>query len=285
MIDPSVDVWDLATFDAELVAFLEGNARLIRNYMARDLEIFRTYELATGPVRASTRPRNAFAADFVIPKEALAFEMQTRTIRAWHYTRLTDSEAAALKSSGVVISTLDSLRARLAARVAAGEFDQTVADEVFAASPLQCDQFGGRSNKFWMTSHPTAIDDAGVEPLMARWGGEVASFWLTDAAHLAILAGVGRRSIVELAVPMALTRHALSAGEAIVGTFGRSLGCIPSKHAFDLYVTSALPASAVLAIHAEPDPTFTSMGLTFPPGFVDVDIEHWKERKRSLDPT
>ena len=136
-----------------------------------------------------------------------------------------------------------------------------------------------------MTSHPTAIDDAGVEPLMARWGGEVASFWLTDAAHLAILAGVGRRSIVELAVPMALTRHALSAGEAIVGTFGRSLGCIPSKHAFDLYVTSALPASAVLAIHAEPDPTFTSMGLTFPPGFVDVDIEHWKERKRSLDPT
>ena len=199
MNDRPIDVWDLATFDAELVAVLEANAHLIRNYMARDPEIFRTYELATGHERALTRPSNAFATDFAALKEALALEMQARTIRAWHYTRLTDSEAAALKSSGVVISTPDSLRTRLSTRVAAGDFDQTVADQLFMASPFHSDQLGARSNKFWMTSHPIAIDDSGVEPLMARWGGEVASFWLKDAGLLTTLTGVGRRCIVELA--------------------------------------------------------------------------------------
>jgi hypothetical protein len=48
MNNPPIDVWDLATFDAELVAVLEANADLIRNYMARDVEIFLTYERATG---------------------------------------------------------------------------------------------------------------------------------------------------------------------------------------------------------------------------------------------
>lgn len=277
MNDPPIDVWDLATFDAQLVAILDANADLIWNYMVRDHEIFQTHELASGPDRALMRPSNAYAARIVSLKEALAFEMRSRTMRAWHYTRLTDGEAFAMKSSGVDISTLGSLQARLSARVAAGDFNQTVADELFAASPFHSDQLGGRSNKFWMTSHPVVIDDSGVEPLMARWGGEVASFWLKDAGYLATLASVGRRSIVELAVSLAQTHHAHSAGEAVIATFGRCLGCIPSKQAFDLYVTSHLPGSAVLAIHTEPDPTFAAIGVTFPPGFVDVDIGRWKE--------
>jgi hypothetical protein len=83
-----------------------------------------------------TRPSNAYAASFVALKDSLGVEMQARTIRAWHYTRLTHSEAEALKSTGVEMSTVDSLKARLAARVAAGEFSQTVADDLFAASPF-----------------------------------------------------------------------------------------------------------------------------------------------------
>jgi hypothetical protein len=143
--------------------------------------------------------------------------------------------------------------------------------------PFHSDQLEGRKGKFWMTSHPTAIDDTGVVPLMARWGGEVASFWLKDPDHLGTLAGIGRRSIIELAVPLSQTRHAHSAGEAVIATFGRSRGSIPSKHAFDLYVTSPLPGSAVLAIHTEPGPSFAGMGAAFPAGFVDVDIGRWKE--------
>ena len=277
MNNPPIDVWDLATFDAELVAILEENADLIRNYMDRDVEIFLTFERATGPDRPLMRPSNVYATDFMALKDALGVEMESRTIRAWHYTRLTEGEAEALKATGVEMSTLDSLRARLATRVAANDFSQALADDLFAASPFHSDQLGGRKDKFWMTSHPVAVDDSGVDPLMAHWGGEVASFWMKNVNHLAILAGIGRRSIVELAVPLAKTCHAQSASEAVIATYGRSLGCIPSKHAFDLYAKSPLPRAAVLAIHAEPNHTFATMGVTFPNGFVDVDIGRWKE--------
>lgn len=46
----------------------------------------------------------------------------------------------------------------LAARAAAGDFSQAVADDLFAASPFQRDQLGGRKDMFWMTSHPVAAD-------------------------------------------------------------------------------------------------------------------------------
>lgn len=277
MNDHPIDVWDCSTFDPELSVLLDANTSLIQKYMERDHEIFLTHDLATGNDRALNRPNNTFAANLVALKEALALELQSRKIRAWHYTRLTDSEAETLKSSGVVISTLCSLQARLTARVEAGDLGQDVAEQVFAASPFHSDQLGARSNKFWMTSHPIAVDDTGVEPLMARWGGEVASFGVKDKDYLTILAGIGRRSIVELAVPIALTCHAYSASEAVIATFGRGLGCIPSKMAFDLYVTAPLPGSAVLDIHADPDPRFSAMGVAYPPGFVDIDIGRWKE--------
>lgn len=277
MNDKPIDVWDLETFDPDLIAVLAAEADTVRSYMVRDHEIFLAHDLGRGPERAILRPENAHAGAFMALKERLGAEMKTRTIRAWHYTRLTDEEADALRKTGVEISTVESLRARLAARVAAGDFSQAVADALFAASPFHSDQLEGRTGKFWMTSHPVVIDDTGVEPLMARWGGEVASFWLQDAGHLETLAAIGRRAIVELAVPLELTRHAHSAGEAIIATFGRSLGCVPSKHAFDVYVTAPLPGTAVLAIHSDADPTFSDVAVTYPAGFVDVDIGRWKE--------
>jgi hypothetical protein len=112
---------------------------------------------------------------------------------------------------------------------------------------------------------------------MAHWGGEVASFYLKHPGHLVTLAGIGRRCVVELAVPLALTRHAHWAGEAVIATFGRSLGCIPAKYQFDLYVSSPLPGSAVLAVHTDADPTFGAMAVTYPPGFIDVSIGRWNE--------
>src|SRR5258706_4310853 len=249
MNDQLIDVWDLDTFDPELIAILAAEADTIRSYMIRDHEIFLAHDLGRGPGRSILRPDNAHAGTFMALKDRLGAEMQARTIRAWHYTRLTDEEADALRTIGVEISTVASLSARLAARVAAGDFSQAVADDLYAASPFHGDQLGGRKDKFWMTSHPVVVDDTGVAPLMARWGGEVASFWLKDPSHCATLAAIGRRCVVELAVPLALTNHAHSAGEGVIATLGRGLGCIPSKQPLDLYVGGALPRAAILALH------------------------------------
>ena len=147
--------------------------------------------------------------------------MQTRTIRAWHYTRLTDQEAQALKRDGIHVSTPETLTARLEALVTTGHLSRRAAEALYEASPFHGDQRKSREGKFWMISHPQAIDDGGVEPLLARWGGEVASFWLKDELLLATVSVMGPPCVIEVAVPLALTSHSYSAAEAVMAAFGR----------------------------------------------------------------
>jgi hypothetical protein len=71
-----------------------------------------------------------------------------------------------------------------------------------------------------MISHPLAIHDSGVEPLMSHWGGEFASMWMRDPGLLAQLATIGSARVIELAIPVAATNHSYSAGNAVVATFG-----------------------------------------------------------------
>ena len=152
-----------------------------------------------------------------------------------------------------------------------------MADQLYAVSPLQNGQVEIRANRFWMVSHPTAVDDGGVTPLLERWGGEVASMWVKDRCLLTSLTMVGKPRVVEIAVPIVQTCHSYSAGEAVIAAFGRSLGCIPDKRAFDLYTTAPLNSDAVLAVHSEGEATFAAMGRAFPPGFIDVNVGRWKE--------
>ena len=126
-----------------------------------------------------------------------------------------------------------------------------------------------RSRKFWMVSHPHAIDDGGVEPLMAHWGGEIASMWTKDPVLLAPLAVTGKPRVVELAVPLVITRHSHSAARAVIATYGRALGCIPSAHRFDLCVTAPLGSDAIIAVHTEGDASFHAMGRSYREGFVN----------------
>ena len=82
---------------------------------------------------------------------------------------------------------------------------------------------------------------------------------------------------IELAVPTELTRCSRVASAAVVAAFGRSLGCAPGKHEFNLHTTEPLKAEAILAAHGEDDASFATMGRGYPHGFVDVDVGHWKE--------
>ena len=56
------------------------------------------------------------------------------------------------------------------ALVAAGELTSAQANALFDAGPFQSKQRESRSGKFWMTLHPIAVDDGGVEPLLGHWG-------------------------------------------------------------------------------------------------------------------
>ena len=56
-VQPIIDVWDVRTFDSDLLAQLEAQADLIRGYFETDHQIFISYELASGPERPILRPK------------------------------------------------------------------------------------------------------------------------------------------------------------------------------------------------------------------------------------
>lgn len=270
-----LDVWDAGTFDPELLVSLAADAELVRNYLSRDREIFLDHD--AGRCRSLLRPENPFAAAYIRHVEEIARLMADRTIRAWHYTRMTDAEVDRLRREGIELSTLESLRARLDVQVAAGALSASAAEALYAASPFNQGQRENRTHRFWMISHPDPIDDSRVERLLGNWGGEVASFWQQDLELLAQVARIGTPRVLEIAVPLAATKHSYSAGQAVVSTFARSEGATPEKHAFDLNAVQPLPAAAVLAVHKQGDPAFAAMAVTYPPGYVDVSLSHWQE--------
>jgi hypothetical protein len=272
-----IDVWDAKTFDEDLASILAEAADLVRNYLTTEDGNFLSHDLGRGPARSILRPENPHTAAFLALKEAIGDQMRSRTIRAWHYTRLTESEVDGLRREGVHLSTPATLRARLDVLVASGQLSTQQADALFAASPFHSDQLQSRSDKFWLVSHPQAIDDGGVKPLMAHWGGEVASMWSKEPALLAPIAVTGKPRVIEVAVPLGGTPNGYEAAGAVLATFGRTLGCIPSAHGFDLWVTTPLGPAAIITVHTEGDAFFPVIGHSYPEGYVNVDNGHWKE--------
>jgi len=230
-----------------------------------------------GPKRSLLRPNNPYAYSFLALTEYVGNEMWSRNIRAWHYTRLTNSELKLLQRDGIHLSTPQALRARLDALVASEELSAQIADSLFDLSPLQRGQLEIRTNRFWMASHPVTIDDGGVEPLMSHWGGEVASMWITEPSLLDPLSAIGKPCVLEVNVPLSLTQHCYPAGEAVVATYARSLGCISDNRGFSLYVSAPLPPSAVERVHSVDDRNFHLLGRGYPERYVDVMVNFWKE--------
>ena len=261
-----IDVWDVRTFDEVLRADLDADADLIRNYL---LTSHRLWEERQASDHTTSLPDNPYAGGIQAVKEHIMRLMGTRTIRAWHYTRLTDAEADFVRKNGVYPSSLDNIRSRFSAQVAAGVFTQDIADRLFADSPYQSDQRGARVGKFWMVSQPAEVEDGGVNLLLQSWGGEAAYFWQRDPELQELLKQIGRPRVLEIAMPLAQSRHAYPAAEAVVATYGRTLGCRNEEHAFDLYSLQPLGPAHILALHSRGDLNFEAMARSYPAGFLN----------------
>lgn len=264
-----IDVWDIETFDAELRSNLDAHSNLIRDYMStnRRQSLEREASDHTGAY-----PENTFASAFMKVEEYIVMPlMEARTIRAWHYTRVTDREVDIIRRDGIYPSSRANFRARLDAEVAAGSFSARIADRLFADSPYQSDQRNSRSGKFWAVSNPHSIDDSGVELLLESWGGEAAYFWQRDEGLQELLKQIGRGRVLEVATPLSYSRHAFYAARAVVATYGRMLGCVPDNGGFELYTSKPLSAQNVIAVHSYGDPSFDTMARGYPASFIERD--------------
>ncbi|TKD51431.1 hypothetical protein [Sphingomonas baiyangensis] len=259
-----IDVWDIASYDRELREDLDVHAEDIRNFMDTSRRHWLEREASDHTMPYSENP---YSGIFMAISDHVGRLMGERTIRAWHYTRMTDAEVAALRRDGVHLSTMDSLRARLAAQVAAGTFDAATAERLLAGSPFHHDILGSRANKFWMVSHPHESDDSGVELLLESWGGEAVYFWQRDPELQALLRTIGRPRVLEFAVPMIKTWSSSAAGAAVIAAYGRSLGCRYDSKMFDLYAHQPLGAECRLAVHSDGDTNFAGLGRTYPASY------------------
>jgi hypothetical protein len=121
-----------------------------------------------------------------------------------------------------------------------------------------------------MTSDPIAINDSRVTLLLGNWGGESVYFWLQDASLIELVRNIGVPRVLEMAVPLDATDRASWAGEAVVATFGRTLGYERAFQGFDLYSTRALGPESVIAVHSQGEPNFARLAQGYPPGFSAV---------------
>ena len=262
----SIDVWDPATYAPALASLLDTERPLIADYFTtgRRMWLEREAQTLRGPMLA-----NPHGDAFYEMLEQLMGEMRTRTIRAWHHTRMCDDEVALALQTGLRPTSLEALRARLNHRVATGDFSRDQADALFAASRLHGEQAESRGGKFYMCSHPHPIDEDGIEELLLRWGGEVAYFDQHDPALCELLLTTGRARVIEVAVPLAATDHAFDAAKAVVAATAKAMEIRADWGGFDVYAVRPLPPEAVLRIHTEDEADFARLARGYPAGFSD----------------
>ena len=261
----TIDIWNVKSYDAELLAELNLGVDLVCRYVEQDKMNGRLRRLESyrGPP-----PCNPHARAFHGFKEFIIMPMMSaRKIRGWHYTRLTDAEAGLLRREGIYPSTLASTKRRLNALVVAGSLSAKQAEALYSESPLHHPKQTVRSNKFWMSPSPLPVNYGGIVPLLECWGGESVYFWQHDKALRETIARIGKSRVVEVSVPLSSTEHAYSAARSVLAHYGRSIGCEPDGENFDFYATQPLGPEAVLAIHTEGDPAFEILALGYPAEF------------------
>ena len=245
-----LDTSNPMTFDLELLAALRDNRALIRDYLIRDREIFDAYDNYNGPDRPYLRPENPHSNLFQEFREWLIPLMENRVIRGFHYTRMTDAELEIMRAEGIRLSTPSYLETRLDALVSADLLTIDEVGTILDQSPFKT-QLDIRQNKFWMVSSHLPMDDGGVKPLLAAWGGEVASMHLTDHDLLAKLQLIGRPRMIEVAAPLSATNKTYSAACAVVAAYALQYGWPSEDGVFDFYVKEDLPADALLNVFTQ----------------------------------
>ncbi len=244
MSEQVIDLDNATTFGAELVQVLEESRSISLGYRAEEQRLLKDPD---GSLAYTLRP-NKFANERrrVIEKEVMPL-LQGRTLLGWHYTRLLPHESTKIRSNGMVVSTLESMKARLESARGHGLLTDDEVQALTEGSPLLRDetQQRCRSGKLFFVPKRLPIDYAGVAPLTSSWGGEVIYFWQEDHTLRAKLNSMGVPSVVEAAIPIWTEWICHMTAETI---FDKS-GFQNSGEAFDCWIPNDLSKDDIVEIH------------------------------------
>jgi hypothetical protein len=261
MAEAIIDLWDPTTYDEGLNGVFQQFTDVIRGYYNREQEV--DAQLNAKPFGSAWVPLepNPFEDQKAVLRDKIDSLMAARTLRTFHYTRLTDDEVSRLFEKGVELSETGNLRQRLDMRVKAGDLAQEHADFIFKSSALQSQEYGKRTGMFWSCALPYPADDHGVTRLLGMWGGEAAYWTLQqDPDYKARLGGIGVPRIVELAVPLSSVSRFGHASENMIRAYANSLGMDCNLDGMDVCCIEPLPSSSILAVHTAGDGSFELIG-------------------------
>jgi hypothetical protein len=256
----TIDAWDPKTFGDEITAALTDHSRLVLDYRLEDERLWDEH-LNSSP-HQSLKPNRYFSAYQELREKKLAPILAKSRIRAWHYTRLTDEEADAMRKQ-LVLTSLDFLRSRLSNLVEKNLLTQVDSDTVFVQSPFH-KQLEIRAGQLCTTDIPLPHCYGGVVPLLESWGGESAYFWLSDERIATKLKKVGVPRIVEIETALSDNRNGCQVAETVLNAWTRRLGIQATRSGCDLFITKCIDTAKVIRIHTEGDGCFEAVATVYP---------------------
>lgn len=268
-----IDLWDTGTYHSDIQDHLDSYKEVITGYL--DLEQKKDAMVAILATWEPIRP-NPFTGDYMSAVESLGPIMAAKTVRAFHYSRMTDDEVEALRAEGIVPTAVSSLEQRVNRQVISGTLTREQGDLIIERGSLQAAAFGIRKG-FWSSSSPIHPDDAAVNLLVDHWGGESARWLFTgteDEQMIEVLKGIGRGRVIEVAISLKDANGGLagfSAARTSVREYARSLGHQVYPEALDLAIEHPLPASRILKVHTEGEDGYQTMGIGYPSTFIAPD--------------
>lgn len=269
MSTTSFDLWDYGTYDGEIVNWLDERKQLIAAYY--EDERAKDAAIAKRDQWERLKP-NPYGSEFMAAREELTPIIAQKTVRAFHYTRMTDGEVEALLNEGIQPTSPDFLRRRIDRNVEAGLLAQEQGDVIFGRSPLHTVEYGDRKG-FYATSTPVHPSSGDVDRLVGNWGGESAYWCFTtesDAPMIELLQSIGRGRVLEIAVPLKDACGGFGASsvtKVVMAEFARKLGFELRPEVRDIYVEHPLPASSILRIHSEGDEPYEQFGRGYPENY------------------
>ncbi|UXA59858.1 hypothetical protein M0D48_12455 [Xanthomonas prunicola] len=181
-------------------------------------------------------------------------------IRGFHFTRLTDDEAAGIRTSGLEVLSTNLIARRLAAQVEQGAL---TTDQ--AAHLLKTNQVGdaNRSGKAWFCFYPPCeAHESGVRPLLEDWGGEALyNFNAQNPVLGPLLRGIGRPALIQARVPATYLRNSFGLAAAVyqadLATFGIETKDAPGR--FEDYSRFDLGPGQIEHVFLHPGADFSQL--------------------------
>jgi len=264
-----ISIWDLDTYDGDIQDYLNRHQETIRLHRERALELDDIEPPRDLQERIRfQKPTNEHYPAYMEARDGLAPILESKSFRAFHYTRMTDGEVERILLAGVRMTSLDLLHERLQSVVDEKLLKLEIAERIYRSSALHSPHEYGDRRGFWTTACPIDVTDTAVDMLVGHWGGESSYFpfmgGTKDEAMLAAIQGIGRGRILEIEVPMSSTRGVgpHSATKTMFDVVERAFGH-ENLLALDFNSLEPLRPSAIIRVISEGEAEFDDVAAVF----------------------